>query len=349
MHQDQRCTLITSLMVVGCEPQPLTDPITRQSRINHKIVDSQCRLQPTLRDEVNGGNSTRPQLEQDIQKTNAVLISKLVLSPLLPLTESVIIPPETDKGEAHRVNNQIHTITFSASFEEPIKRASTARKWKTLARLNRGRSKSTSGGKDNGAKKRQTREQRIGGDCKQRKGLGSFGAIHRLQSLIRLSSPNLIFLWETKLWGGAASSVKGVRSFSRYHIDAIVNDDKNNTWRFTGFYGHLQPSQRKHSWELLRCLHSLMHLPWCCMLDFNAILCMDEKTGGSEKCGYLMDWFCSALDDCGPQDLGFKGPTMTWNNGRHSEANAQERIDRAVVCSEWQDLFQNGLVDHMDF
>ena len=30
-----------------------------------------------------------------------------------------------------------------------------------------------------------------------------------------------------------------IKSYSQYHIDAIVTEQDNNfTWRFTGFYGH---------------------------------------------------------------------------------------------------------------
>lgn len=51
-------------------------------------------------------------------------------------------------------------------------------------------------------------------------------------------------------------------------------------WRFTGVYGNPKKSRRRHTWELLR---DQFRIPWFCCGNFNAVLSMNEKTGGRIK------------------------------------------------------------------
>ena len=71
-----------------------------------------------------------------------------------------------------------------------------------------------------------------------------------------------------------------VDSFSRFHIDAIIQGGSREAWRFTGFYGEPNTNEREEAWNMLRMLHSKPHLPWVCMGDFNEILLSEEKRGG---------------------------------------------------------------------
>ena len=71
-----------------------------------------------------------------------------------------------------------------------------------------------------------------------------------------------------------------VNSFSKNHINAVVNGGSMDAWRFTGFYGELEVSNREEAWSMLRMLKSKPHLPWCCMGGFNELLLMEEKRGG---------------------------------------------------------------------
>ena len=52
-----------------------------------------------------------------------------------------------------------------------------------------------------------------------------------------------------------------VHSFSPSHIDAIVDENSPNAWRFTGFYGAPEAHNREESWTLLRRLNSQNTLP----------------------------------------------------------------------------------------
>ena len=83
----------------------------------------------------------------------------------------------------------------------------------------------------------------------------------------------MALLWKSK-------DVVWVDSFSKNHIDAVVNGGTMDAWRFTSFYEESKVSNREDAWSMLRMLKSKPHLPWCCMGDFNELLCMEEKRGG---------------------------------------------------------------------
>ncbi|KAL5767196.1 hypothetical protein ACOSQ2_013979 [Xanthoceras sorbifolium] len=138
-------------------------------------------------------------------------------------------------------------------------------------------------------------------------------------------------------------------SFSLFHIDVSVSDSGCSPWRFTGFYGSPEASQRHHTWLLLKRLFALSSLPWLCGGDFNEILVDCEKDGGLPKQRRLLSNFREALDACCLQDLGFEGPMFTWCNGRVGDSFVQERLDRCVCSRNWLSLFPASYVQHLDF
>lgn len=86
-------------------------------------------------------------------------------------------------------------------------------------------------------------------------------------------SGGLMLLWND-------SSVVNIRSFSKGHIDARIQDN-NSSWRFTGFYGNPRAEKRVESWELLERLNDNAHESWIIGGDFNEILSDKEKDGGA--------------------------------------------------------------------
>ncbi|XWS29798.1 hypothetical protein CRYUN_Cryun24cG0061400 [Craigia yunnanensis] len=72
-----------------------------------------------------------------------------------------------------------------------------------------------------------------------------------------------------------------IQFFSKSHVDVhIGKESSENSWHFTGFYGHSETSKRSESWNLLCMLKSQSTLPRLCVGDFNEILLADEKIGG---------------------------------------------------------------------
>ena len=72
-----------------------------------------------------------------------------------------------------------------------------------------------------------------------------------------------------------------VEGSDKNHIDTIINKNKDNEWRFIGFYGEPDTQKRIESWDLLRTLKRKFQSPWLCAGDFNELVRAEEKLGGS--------------------------------------------------------------------
>jgi hypothetical protein len=90
-------------------------------------------------------------------------------------------------------------------------------------------------------------------------------------------SGGLALLWSTKV-------TVDIQNYSRRHINIVVHFELNGQpWKFTGFYGNLEPDRRKESWDLLCHLRSFIPMAWMCIGDFNEILEQTEKFGSCRK------------------------------------------------------------------
>jgi hypothetical protein len=67
---------------------------------------------------------------------------------------------------------------------------------------------------------------------------------------------------------------------------------------------------------LLKHLSQLQPLLWLCVGDFNEILANSEKQGVIPKALVKMEAFRTIVEDSNLLDLGYKGLTFTWSNGR---------------------------------
>ncbi|KAL0450879.1 UNVERIFIED_CONTAM: hypothetical protein Slati_1644300 [Sesamum latifolium] len=208
-------------------------------------------------------------------------------------------------------------------------------------------------------------------------GLGNPWTVKGFGDLLRNHKPTLVFLVETKCFASQVEALKrkfnlfgcGVdpigrsgglalfwhksaevqlQSLSRYHIDVSVRlCDKEEWWRFTGFYGEPDVGKREVSWNLLRRLHSQSIRPWLCAGDFNEILEHAEKEGGSVRAEWQIRNFRKCLSDCELQDLGFQGPIFTWCNNHREPNTVRERLDRACSSLSWSHLFPASKVNHV--
>lgn len=138
-------------------------------------------------------------------------------------------------------------------------------------------------------------------------------------------------------------------SYSQGHIDVSIKHDSNRSWRFTGFYGHPDQSQRTHSWTLLRRLAGMVDLLWVCMGDFNEVMADSEKFGGLKKKWQAIAEFREAVADSNLEDMGFSGPIFTWSNKRGGTSTILERLDRGLFNDQWKSMFQHFTIRHLDF
>ncbi|GMI74475.1 hypothetical protein HRI_001116800 [Hibiscus trionum] len=210
------------------------------------------------------------------------------------------------------------------------------------------------------------------------RGLGKLRTIRRLRNKLRSTSPQLLFLMETKLSSQRMARVRihcgftlgfdvsaqgsrgglflawspslavSIRSYSINHIDADVRDVNSDLqWRFTSFYGNPVESQRSSSWDLLRSLDTDRTSPWLVAGDFNEVMLASEKKGGCVRSERNMEAFRSAMCDCDLADLGFSGNWYTWERGRLSSNNVRERLDRGIANPSWRACFPDFAVVHL--
>ena len=137
-------------------------------------------------------------------------------------------------------------------------------------------------------------------------------------------------------------------SSSLNYIDAMNNAEKENSWRFTGFYGCPETYRHQESWNTLKHLSCNSSLPWLCTGDFNEIAKSHEKLGGRARPENQMKDFREALDACCLADLGYRGTKFTWCKKLIDGITVWERLDRAVAKSEWLSLFPGSSITHLD-
>lgn len=113
------------------------------------------------------------------------------------------------------------------------------------------------------------------------------------------------------LWKGSMMVLED--SFSKYHIDSIIDGGLENARRLTGFYGELDTNKRNEGWSMLRMLNSKPKLLWCFFGDFNELLEIKDKKGGASKAHNQMQMFRDVLDQCGFMDFRYSGPNFTWH------------------------------------
>lgn len=138
-------------------------------------------------------------------------------------------------------------------------------------------------------------------------------------------------------------------SFNKYHIDAIIQEEEEAKWRFTGFYKDPCPDRKHLSWTVLRHLKAMNNLTWLVGGDFNSILLTSEKRRGSPKSKTEMMNFHDALNNCALRDLGWSpGGWFTWSNRWFRDGLIQERLDRFVCSNDLFMRFQHSKVTNLN-
>jgi hypothetical protein len=100
-------------------------------------------------------------------------------------------------------------------------------------------------------------------------------------------------------------------------------------------------------WDALRNLKNVSNLPWLVFGDFNEALWQEEHMSNTPRPVNQMEAFREVLFDCNLTGLGFSGILYTYDNKRAGRANVKVRLDRAVACPAWRDLFEDNRVQHL--
>ncbi|KAL5848629.1 hypothetical protein ACOSQ4_006642 [Xanthoceras sorbifolium] len=132
-------------------------------------------------------------------------------------------------------------------------------------------------------------------------------------------------------------------------VDMDANGNCWGSWRFTGFYGDPNATNRSHSWSLIRRLAGLSNLPWLIGGDFNEILRWEEKSGGLFRSHKAISLFRGAVDDCNLVDVGFRRHDFTWSNKQKGDKLIQEWLDKFLCCMRWRATFPNAANRHLNW
>ena len=142
-------------------------------------------------------------------------------------------------------------------------------------------------------------------------GLKDRRTVQELRAMVRLKSPSIIFLCETKCSisvidrikcelnyfgvgvdaqgssGGMAllwnkNVVVNLKSYSDFYIDvsAILF---GKPIRITGVYCEPNVARRRQAWHRFRQLHQPGNCPWLCLGDFNEVLAQAEFEGAAPR------------------------------------------------------------------
>ncbi|KAM6590452.1 hypothetical protein CsatA_013057 [Cannabis sativa] len=204
------------------------------------------------------------------------------------------------------------------------------------------------------------------------RGLGNPWTVQFLKEIVSQKRPDFIFLCETKCansrvdWvgrylgfdgafgveaqgrgGGLAFFWKNqadgyIYGFSQNHIDFIVTNGNQDSWRITGMYGEPRRNLRWQTWNLIRELKTRIDYPWCIIGDLNNIVSQEDKHGGNRYPRNLIEGFLQVLSDCDLIDMEIVGHPYTWEKNRGGSNWIEVRLDRVLISSSWFQKFSNA-------
>ena len=155
------------------------------------------------------------------------------------------------------------------------------------------------------------------------------------------NSGGLALLWKEEI-------MVDVKTYSHDHIDAWVNGGLTvGWWHLTRFYGNPETAKCPESWAKLKHLKGTSSLPLLVIGDFNKIMGLSKKEGGSIRLRRQMEQVVDTINMCGLRDVGFIGPKFTWIYQQADGTQIWERLDRALATPEWMDLFPVAKLHHL--
>jgi len=209
------------------------------------------------------------------------------------------------------------------------------------------------------------------------RGLGNLSVVPKLKFLVRYYNPDALFLSETLVninkieefrymlgydycfapdrvgrGGGVALFWRKTINctiviYSSNHINAKIEENNNNSWLLTGFYGYPEGGRQRDSWKFLCQLAGSTNLPWCIFVDFNDILHAQEKKGWAERSNWLIRGFRQAVADAGLIDMHMEGYPFTWFKSLGTPRAVEEKLDRAMANEAWMQLFPHARLENL--
>ena len=136
-------------------------------------------------------------------------------------------------------------------------------------------------------------------------------------------------------------------SSNRNLIDTTVTY-KNTTFQSIFVYGAPEIHLRQEVWNYLTTISAASDSPWFLTWDFNELLSIAEKSGGTERPESSFSNFRYFLSSCDLVDLRHSGNFFSWR-GKRGDHLVHCRLDWTLANSAWPDLFPNGRSQYLQF
>jgi hypothetical protein len=210
------------------------------------------------------------------------------------------------------------------------------------------------------------------------RGLSRPAAVRSLRMLIRDSSPNLLFLSETKSSPSHVTSILNRLGFysltqvpplgskgglvlswrlgidiecfitNKHNISAwIFSDPVSSPWIISCLYGPPDKRDKPVFWDSLITVGDGFASPWLCIGDLNHVLDQTKKLGGRLVASSSNCPFKGFIDHFGLVDLGFSGNPFTWCNQRQGNDTIKERLDRGIANLSWIHVHPEFTLKHI--
>jgi len=115
-----------------------------------------------------------------------------------------------------------------------------------------------------------------------------------------------------------------------------------------GKYAPAQYREKDNFLGQLRHFNSVIDLPWCLIGDFNEIASLGEKKGGLT---YLLSKYArlnSFINEINAISVPSSGNCFTWKKKIRTNL-VYERLDRAIIMSDWLNIYPESIVTHGQF
>ncbi|XP_070048975.1 uncharacterized protein [Nicotiana tomentosiformis] len=127
----------------------------------------------------------------------------------------------------------------------------------------------------------------------------------------------------------------------------LFDTEENKEFILTLVYAKCDHIARIELWDTLYSLANDMSIPWLVGGDFNIIWDEEEKFGGLPVSLNEVDDFRHCINTCNLFDLGFKGSTYIWWNGRAEEDCIFKRLDKCLANLECQQMWPCLEITHL--
>ncbi|CAA7036501.1 unnamed protein product [Microthlaspi erraticum] len=149
------------------------------------------------------------------------------------------------------------------------------------------------------------------------------------------------------LWRSGIGDVVIVEESEQFIHARISNG--NEVLHVIAVYAAPTVSRRSGLWDQLRDLVGRISEPVLLGGDFNTIVRVDERAGGSGRLSEDSIAFGEWINDLSLIDMGFRGSGFTWKRGRSVNTFVAKRLDRVLCCAQTRLKWQEATVTHLPF